>query len=164
MAAPSGTQQTQPVANPSQAAQSQAQDVDPITKFKQFLLPRLKESLVNLMKIAGQCLYQNAQAVDSSKPADGLQQKFERNLEEFYSICDQIEVNLRLALETNIQMLDSMKYTPVSAAIPKSDGGQVQEGQTVPYPQFLTTLKQQIACAKELHELFSETAKKLLER
>lgn len=62
-----------------------------------------------------------------------------------------------------VQQIDSNKYTPLPVAIPKSDMT-VSEQQSVPYPQFLVTVKQQIACAKDMYEMLNEFTKKLTER
>ncbi|KAL4239003.1 Mediator of RNA polymerase II transcription subunit 29 [Mactra antiquata] len=169
MAAPMG----QPIPNPSMppqvpAPQTQTQtqkesDVDPVVKVKQLLLPRLKESLVTLMKVAGQILKQNSMAEEGHKPTEGLQQMYEKSIEEFYAICDQLEVNLRLALEMQVQQIDSSKYTPLPVSIPKSDLT-LSEQQSVPYPQFLVTVKQQISCAKDMYEMLNEFIKKLNEK
>ncbi|XP_030825561.1 LOW QUALITY PROTEIN: mediator of RNA polymerase II transcription subunit 29 [Camarhynchus parvulus] len=44
---------------PAQAATAQAQDFDPVQRFR-LLLPQLKESLQTLMKVAAQNLVQNS--------------------------------------------------------------------------------------------------------
>ncbi|XP_045187266.2 mediator of RNA polymerase II transcription subunit 29-like [Mercenaria mercenaria] len=167
MAAPMGQQSANPSAPPQNpAAQVQAQkeaEVDPIIKIKQLLLPRLKESLVALMKVAGQILHQNSMSEEGHKLQEGLQQVYEKSIEEFYAICDQLEVNLRLALEMQAQQIDSNKYTPLPVTIPKSDMT-MSEQQSVPYPQFLVTVKHQITCAKDMYEMLNEFTKKLTER
>lgn len=144
---------------PPQAQQQQQAD-DPIYKFN-LLIPRLKESLVNLMKIAGQSLHENAMTDDGVKTTESQQQqRFEKNLEEFYSVCDHIEINLRLALENVQQNADSAKYTPFVVNVP-GENIQAPEGQTVQYSTYLSTVKTQISCAKEIHDLLMESAKKL---
>ncbi|XP_064601015.1 mediator of RNA polymerase II transcription subunit 29-like [Liolophura sinensis] len=160
-----GVPQTTGVAQSSQIQQS-AIDVDPIAKF-QLLLPTLKHSLVNLMKISSQVLQQNGftdggRGKLSESPSP--QQKFEKSLEEFYSICDQIEVNLRLALETHCEIADSVKNTPVPLHGQKLDSTVSHDGQTSQsglYSQYLTIVQAQINCAKELHEMLTESARKL---
>lgn len=170
MAAPM-SQSTQPAINPAippeshpQPSQSQAQtDIDPVAKVKILLLPRLKDSLVSLMKVAGQILHQNSLSEEGQKAQEGLQQMFEKSLEDFYCICDQLEINLRLALEMHLQQSDSSKFSPLPVAIPKSDG-QVTDQQSAPYPQFLMSVKQQISCAKELYTMLTEFTNKLTDR
>lgn len=163
MAAPMGQLPPNPSMPPQvPSAQSQAQkdvEVDPIIRMKQLLLPRLKESLVALMKVAGQILHQNSMTEEGHKAQEGFQQR----LEEFYGICDQMEVNLRLALEMQAQQIDSNKYTPLPVMLPKSDMTMTEQ-QSVPYPQFLITVKQQISCAKDMYEMLNDFTKKLTER
>ncbi|CAC5381885.1 mediator of RNA polymerase II transcription subunit 29-like [Mytilus californianus] len=127
------------------------------------LIPQLRESLANLMKIAGQLLHQNATTDDSLKSIEGQQQRLERTLEEFYSICDQLEVNLRLNLESVQQNADSSKFLPLQVNVPK-DNNQLPEGQSLQYSQYLQITKQQISCAKEVHDLLLKFSKKVTDR
>ena len=69
----------------------------------------------------------------------------------------------RLALEMHLQHNDSNKYSPLPVAIPKSDG-QLADQQSIPYPQFLVAVKQQISCAKELYTMLTEFTSKLTDR
>ena len=59
------------------------------------------------------------------------------------------------------QQSDSTKYTPLPVSIPKHDAS-IAEHQSVPYPQYFITVKQQIACAKDMYELLTEFTKKLM--
>ncbi|XP_046364344.1 mediator of RNA polymerase II transcription subunit 29-like [Haliotis cracherodii] len=149
-------QQPQPPQPPQQPT-----DVDPVAKFKSLLLPRLKESLATLFKVAGQAFNQNAQQDSGFKPAEGHQQKFEKSLEEFYGVCDQVEVSLRLALESQSQVSDSNKFTPQPVLQAKGDTPPT-EGQL--YPNYLATIRSQITCAKEVHDMLHECVRKLSER
>ncbi|XP_052272418.1 mediator of RNA polymerase II transcription subunit 29-like [Dreissena polymorpha] len=139
-------------------------EIDPIVKVKQALLPRLKESIVNLMNISGKILRQNVMSEENYKPAETIQQMYERSMEDFYSLCDQVESNLRLALEMQAQQLDSTKYTPAPVHIPKSTDSMGISEQSIPYPQFLVTVKQQITYAKDMFEILAEFTKNFSER
>lgn len=66
----------------------------------------------------------------------------------------------RLALENVQQNSDSAKYTPFVVNVP-GENIQAPEGQTVQYSTYLSTVKNQISCAKEIHDLLMESAKKL---
>ncbi|XP_074662156.1 mediator of RNA polymerase II transcription subunit 29-like [Tubulanus polymorphus] len=142
----------------AQQQQQQVAEVDPVIKVR-LLIPRLKESLSNLMKIAAQNFHHNAQ-VDNCSKSEAPLQRFDKSLEEFYSMCDQIEINLRLAVECNNLNTDSMKNTPVPVHSGKQDlpppGQEMQS-----YPQFIGTIKQQISCAKEIHDSLLDCAKKI---
>ena len=43
-----------------------------------------------------------------------LQGKFESNLEDFYAICDQIELNLKSAIDCIQQTGSSNRYMPIT--------------------------------------------------
>lgn len=58
------------------------------------LIPQLKESLQTLMKVAAQNLIQNTNIDNGQKSSDGPIQRFDKCLEEFYALCDQLELCL----------------------------------------------------------------------
>ncbi|KAK3092795.1 hypothetical protein FSP39_007293 [Pinctada imbricata] len=159
-------------ATPSTASnQSQQQaDLDPVVRFK-LLIPRLKESLVNLMRISGQSLHKGSMAEEPQSTSD-TQQKFEKALEEFYSVCDQVEVNLyalrnvfqRLALENTQQTGDLAKYMPFTVNIPNDEGKLPAQGNILQYPQYMALVKQQINCAKEVHDMLVECSRKISDK
>nr|KAF6289977.1 mediator complex subunit 29 [Pipistrellus kuhlii] len=77
--------------------QQQQQDFDPVQRYK-MLIPQLKESLQTLMKVAAQNLIQNTNIDNGQKSSDGPIQRFDKCLEEFYALCDQLELCLYLAV------------------------------------------------------------------
>ncbi|XP_061231943.1 mediator of RNA polymerase II transcription subunit 29 [Neopsephotus bourkii] len=140
------------------AAQAQAQDVDPGQRLR-VLLPQLKESLATLMKVAAQNLVQNSSIDNGQKSAEGPLQRFDKSLEEFYALCDQLELCLRLAHECLSQSFDSAKHAPgLVPAAPKGEGG---PGEPLPYTQYLPLIKAQIAGAKDIHNALLEGANKI---
>ncbi|XP_074932460.1 mediator of RNA polymerase II transcription subunit 29-like [Phalacrocorax aristotelis] len=143
---------------PAQVAAAQAQDFDPVQRFR-LLIPQLKESLQTLMKVAAQNLVQNSSIDNGQKSADGVLQRFDKSLEEFYALCDQLELCLRLAHECLSQSFDSAKHAPALVpAAPKGEGG---AGETLPYTQYLPLIKAQIAGAKDIHNALLEGANKI---
>ncbi|XP_059689166.1 mediator of RNA polymerase II transcription subunit 29 [Gavia stellata] len=143
---------------PAQVAAAQAQDFDPVQRFR-LLIPQLKESLQTLMKVAAQNLVQNSNIDNGQKSADGALQRFDKSLEEFYALCDQLELCLRLAHECLSQSFDSAKHAPALVpAAPKGEGG---AGETLPYTQYLPLIKAQIAGAKDIHNALLEGANKI---
>ncbi|XP_073741492.1 mediator of RNA polymerase II transcription subunit 29 isoform X2 [Callorhinus ursinus] len=95
---PGPQQQAQPPAQlvgpaPSGLLQQQQQDFDPVQRYK-MLIPQLKESLQTLMKVAAQNLIQNTNIDNGQKSSDGPIQRFDKCLEEFYALCDQLELCL----------------------------------------------------------------------
>ncbi|XP_014749132.1 PREDICTED: mediator of RNA polymerase II transcription subunit 29 [Sturnus vulgaris] len=154
---PPGT--AQGPALPAQAAAAQAQDFDPVQRFR-LLLPQLKESLQTLMKVAAQNLVQNSSIDNGQKSADGVLQRFDKSLEEFYALCDQLELCLRLAHECLSQSFDSAKHAPALVpAAPKGEGG--PGGESLPYTQYLPLIKAQIAGAKDIHNALLEGTNKI---
>ncbi|KAL8564287.1 hypothetical protein ACOMHN_050898 [Nucella lapillus] len=157
-------QQTTGVQQQAQPQQQQG-DPDPISRFKA-LLPRLRESVATLFKDSAYLLRQNASHDSGSQP-DSLprdrMEKFERRLEDVFSLIDQIEMSLRLGLELHHQALDSLRNTPQSVIISKPEPSVSQpDGQS--YAQYLTTMRQQISFAKELHDMLNEAGDKLHEK
>lgn len=134
-------------------------DIDPISKFR-MMLPRLRESLINLIKISAQAFRQNAN-VDIGSKVSGensmmMQARFERNLEDLFALCDQMEVNLRLALETGSQILDGARFTPIPMITNKTDS---HDGQSQSYLQYQATVRAQITTAKEIHDILKRPEK-----
>ena len=150
----------QPQQLPPQAqAQVPQGDIDPVSKFR-MMLPRLRESLMHLIKISAQAFRQNAN-VDIGSKVSGessmmMQSKFERSLEDLFALCDQMEVNLRLALETGSQILDGARFTPIPMITNKTDS---HDGQSQSYLQYQATVRAQITTAKEIHDILKRPEK-----
>ncbi|KAG5887428.1 hypothetical protein JTB14_024627 [Gonioctena quinquepunctata] len=104
--------QQQAVQQQIQQQQAQQQPLDNISKIKSLIGP-LRESLSNTIKTAAQTLNQNSQ-VDAGiqKGVDVQIPRFDKNLEEFYSICDQIELHLKTSLKCLSQQESSNRYLP----------------------------------------------------
>ncbi|XP_027711043.1 mediator of RNA polymerase II transcription subunit 29 isoform X2 [Vombatus ursinus] len=146
-----------------QAAQSgllqqQQQDFDPVQRYK-LLIPQLKESLQNLMKVAAQNLVQNTNIDNGQKSSEGGLQRFDKSLEEFYALCDQLELCLRLAYECLSQSYDSAKHSPT--LVPTATKPDAVQAESLPYPQYLSMIKAQISCAKDIHNALLECSNKV---
>lgn len=146
--------------NNQQIQQIQQDVIDPITKFK-LLIPRLKDSLQKMMNQAAHVLNQNA-LMDSCtvRSADVQVQKFDKSLEDFYAICDQIEINLRLAIEVVSQNLDAQRHTPM----PVQPQAAQQNPDAIPYQHYINQIRLQLASARELHDLLIDCARKITEK
>lgn len=72
----------------------------------------------------------------------------------------------RLAIESYNQTLDSAKNTPlpVQGRSGKMEAPQPGAPEPQAYSQYLTTVKAQINCHKEIHDILVESAKKLAEK
>ncbi|XP_069063023.1 mediator of RNA polymerase II transcription subunit 29 [Pleurodeles waltl] len=136
----------------------QLQDFDPVQKYR-LLIPQLKESLQSLMKIAANNLIQNTNIDNGQKSGDGPIQRFDKSLEEFYGLCDQLELCLRLAYECLSQSFDSAKHSPT--LVPTATKPDAVQTESLPYTQYLSMIKSQISCAKDIHNALLECSKKI---
>ncbi|CAJ0941323.1 unnamed protein product [Ranitomeya imitator] len=137
----------------------QQQDFDPVQRYR-MLIPQLKESLQNLMKIAALNLAQNTNIDNGQKIGDGGVQRFDKSLEEFYALCDQLELCLRLAYECLSQSYDSAKHSPT--LVPTATKPDAVQTESLPYTQYLGMIKSQISCAKDIHNALLECSKKIM--
>ncbi|XP_038623295.1 mediator of RNA polymerase II transcription subunit 29 isoform X1 [Tachyglossus aculeatus] len=154
-------------AAPGGLQQQQQQDFDPVQRYK-LLIPQLKESLQNLMKVAAQNLVQNTNIdngqMSSASPcgrksSDGALQRFDKSLEEFYALCDQLELCLRLAYECLSQSYDSTKHSPT--LVPTATKPDAVQAESLPYTQYLSMIKAQISCAKDIHNALLDCSNKI---
>ncbi|XP_053176979.1 mediator of RNA polymerase II transcription subunit 29 isoform X1 [Scomber japonicus] len=155
-----GLQQSASLQQQQQQQLSQQQDFDPVHRFK-MLIPQLKESLQNLMKIASLNLAHNT-SIDNgmfSKSSDTTVQRFDKSLEEFYALCDQLELCLRLAYECLSQSIDSAKHSP--NLVPTATKPDTVQTESMSYAQYLCMIKSQISCAKDIHNALLECSKKI---
>ncbi|XP_034648063.1 mediator of RNA polymerase II transcription subunit 29 isoform X1 [Trachemys scripta elegans] len=113
----------------------------------------------NLMKIAAQNLIQNTNIDNGQKSNDGLVQRFDKSLEEFYALCDQLELCLRLAYECLSQSFDSTKHSP--NLVPTATKPDAVQTESLPYTQYLSMIKSQISCAKDIHNALLECSNKI---
>ncbi|XP_072126211.1 mediator of RNA polymerase II transcription subunit 29 [Mobula birostris] len=147
----------QPALAQQQQQQAQQQD-DPVAKFK-LLIPQLKDSLQNLMRIAAQNLSQNTTIDNGQKSSDTALQRFDKSLEEFYALCDQVELCLRLAFECLSQSIDSAKHSP--NLVPTATKPDTVQTESLSYTQYLSMIKSQISCAKDIHNALLECSKRI---
>ncbi|XP_066518561.1 mediator of RNA polymerase II transcription subunit 29 isoform X1 [Hoplias malabaricus] len=155
-----------------QQQQQQQQDFDPVHRFK-MLIPQLKESLQslaesfgaaagtiqNVMSIASQNFVHNTSIDNGVKSNDGTVQRFDKSLEEFYALCDQLELCLRLAHECLSQSIDSAKHSP--NLVPTATKPDTVQTESLSYSQYLSMIKSQISCAKDIHNALLECSKKI---
>lgn len=140
----------------SQGGATQPPTQDRIIKFKQ-LLPQLKECLVDLISVARQNFAANATIDNLEKTVDTSRlPRFDKALEQFYAICNQIEENLSLANDQIAQTIFSMQYTPLTASQMKDNTN------TQVYSNYISTVKQQLAYAKEIQNMLMETSNRIL--
>ncbi|XP_034081462.1 mediator of RNA polymerase II transcription subunit 29 isoform X1 [Gymnodraco acuticeps] len=153
-----GLQQQASLQQQQQQLLSQQQDFDPVHRFK-MLIPQLKESLQNVMKIASLNLAHNTTIDNGIKSSDTTVQRFDKSLEEFYALCDQLELCLRLAYECLSQSIDSAKHSP--NLVPTATKPDTVQTESMSYSQYLGMIKSQISCAKDIHNALLECSKKI---
>ncbi|KAL6434600.1 hypothetical protein ACFW04_006156 [Cataglyphis niger] len=153
-------QQQQQQQQVQQQQQQQTQDkLDNISKVKSLVGP-LRESLGIALKTAAHTLHQNSLVdVGSMKGIDQPDHRFNKHMEEFYSICDQIELHLKTSVECLSQNNSSLRYLPMSVITNRSDTVSTQEGPALSYPQFLMTVRAQVAYARDIHDALMSHAR-----
>lgn len=157
-------QQPQPQQPPPQQ-QQQRQEERLISKAKE-LLPTLKDKWASTSKEAVLKLQSN----NPNATSVYTEGKFESNLEDFLSVCDQIELNLKSAIDCLGQTSSSMRYMPIPPhpsklePTPNTNQPQPQQPEFLTYTQYLATCKQQVGHAEEVKRLLAQSAKDVVER
>ncbi|XP_783567.1 mediator of RNA polymerase II transcription subunit 29 [Strongylocentrotus purpuratus] len=156
-----GTQGQQPPQQQAAAShhhQQQHQEHDAIAKVKMTVV-LLKEALRNLMKISAQAFAHSATIDNTTKTSDEIAARFDKSLEEFYSLCDQLELSLRLAYDCTTQFMDGARYTPVPLV--HSHKPDMMPTEALTYGQYISTVKAQIQCASDVHTALLDCCQKL---
>ena len=140
--------------------QQPQEKLDNISKLKSLILP-LRESLSQTLKTAAQALHQNS-LIDagSTKGVDAIIPRFDKNLEEFYSICDQIELHLRTSIECVNQGASSQRYLPCPVTPTRTEPMGYQDN-TITYPHYLATVRAQVSYADENRKSLTATAQNI---
>lgn len=155
--------------NPQSAGQSSSQQTsqqdiqlrfDNVARVR-MLVGSLKDSLSEVVRVAAMNIYHTA-AVDNGVRAspDASPQRLDKALEEFFNICNQIEFNLKTIQECVLQEKGSQHYLPIPVHPNKQEPSGPQDT-AMSYSQFLSTIGSQVAFAKELQEILSESASQL---
>lgn len=113
----------------------------------------VKENLAVVMKSANAAISQNSEVDLGTKSVEGSSNKLEKSLEDFYHACDQLKLNLEVMRETEKQAQLSMKYTP---RLVQNNSKSDNTTGTQTYTDYLSTVRTQIATAKELKDILSE--------
>ncbi|KAJ8925036.1 hypothetical protein NQ315_001207 [Exocentrus adspersus] len=138
----------------------QQQPLDNISKVKS-LIGQLRESLSTTIKTAAQTLNQNSQIdIGSQKGMDVQIPRFDKNLEEFYSICDQIELHLKTSIKCLNQQESSNRFLHLPVATTRSESLGLNDT-TLTYPQFLATASAQVSYTKEIHDTLVAAAQNI---
>ncbi|UXI17052.1 mitogen-activated protein kinase 14B-like [Sarcoptes scabiei] len=130
------------------------------------LVSSLRDSLRNFFNISSLNIDYHIQLVNFNKNLDHPP-KLEKSLEDILALCNQIELCLRTILECAIQYRDSQNYLPFQVTTDYNQNPEVPP-QTLndpsnpkSYTQYLYVLKKQIAYAKSIYEILSESTKQI---
>lgn len=82
--------------------------------------------------------------------------RFDKQLEEFYSICDQIELNLQTAISCASQVSTSQKHVPTQVSVMRQEPGISQE--VISYPTYVSIAKNQVSYVKDVIDALSDAA------
>uniref|UniRef100_A0A0K8RGP9 Mediator of RNA polymerase II transcription subunit 29 n=1 Tax=Ixodes ricinus TaxID=34613 RepID=A0A0K8RGP9_IXORI len=135
---------------------------DNVAKVKA-LVWSLKAALSSLVRVAATNIYHTA-AVDngvrSNSSDESAPPRLDKSLEDFFSICNQIELNLRTIQECALQLRDSHQYLPVPVVATKPEPSTAQDG-TLSYSQYINTIRAQVSFAKAVQDVLNEGARKI---
>ncbi|XP_067942771.1 mediator of RNA polymerase II transcription subunit 29-like [Watersipora subatra] len=120
---------------------------------------KAREILTELLKKATVLLQENAKHPGNQKDAQRL--RFEKGLEDVFSVLDQIETNLKLAIQWHSQSLDSRKQVGLPIASRKTDEAQIPPQKCIQLQEYMTVVKVQIQAAKDLHDLITDMENRL---
>ncbi|XP_063233783.1 mediator of RNA polymerase II transcription subunit 29 [Bacillus rossius redtenbacheri] len=158
---PQGTPQQPPTMQQSQQMSQPPDKLDNISKIKSLVGP-LRDTLAITLKSASQAIHQNSLIdVGSSKGVDIPTIRFDKHTEEFYSICDQIELHLKTSIECMNQGSSSQRYLPSAVVPTRTEPLPGQDQATLTYPQYLGTVRSQVAYAKEVHDTLVAAAQNI---
>ncbi|RWS13811.1 mediator of RNA polymerase II transcription subunit 29-like protein [Dinothrombium tinctorium] len=169
---PQSVQQSVAQSVPQSVSQSQSQSqmasnetrFDHIAKVRS-LVWSLKESLANLMKITAANINHNSQIDCGLKTNEDKVARFDKALEEFFALCNQIESLLKTINECAVQHKDSQKYLQFNVSTLKTEVSGTVEATgpdaTISYSQYISTIKSQIHFAKSVQEALIDGAKRI---
>jgi len=143
--------------NPSQQQinqqQQQRRTEDHVTKVRELVSGPLKAKWQETLRHASEKINNTTViAASAGVPVPpNNSTSFESSLEDFFSVCDQIEANLRTALEIHVQSSSSLRYMTIPPAPNRVDltGSQQANPDGLSYQQYLQTAKQQAQFTSE---------------
>ncbi|XKL66631.1 hypothetical protein PGB90_010051 [Kerria lacca] len=133
---------------------SQQDKIDIIPRVK-FLTTQLQEVLNNTTRTAAQAIHVGNLVDSGSLKASDTQNplRFDKSIEEFFAVCDQIENNLKTGIESYQQGSSSARYLSLPVLPTRVEPGPVPEGNAISYLQYLNSVRSQITYLKEIHDL-----------
>ena len=135
-----------------QQQQSQGQEDKLVAKAKELIGPLKEKWAATLKEGANKLNHANNGATPSQEG------QFESNLEDFYAICDQIELNLKSAIDCLEQMGSSTLYMSIAPHPSRYHTGAPGEPEFLSYPQYISTARQQVKFSGEVRQLLAQAA------
>ncbi len=160
-------QQQQLVQQQQQAQQQQQQQQRPQAQ-EDKLVAKAKEEVTKLKEKWSETLRAAALKVQLESDCQAVTggsaeaAKFESHLEDFYAICDQIELNIRTAIDCLNQTASSTRYMPIPPNPRHLDASSNQQ-EFLSYPQYIATSKNQVQFANDVRQLLSQAARDVLD-
>ncbi|KAK7591136.1 hypothetical protein V9T40_002749 [Parthenolecanium corni] len=118
------------------------------------LTAQLQEILNNTTRTAAQAIHignlidsGSLKHIDTTNPP-----RFDKCIEDFYAVCDQIENNLKTAIESHQQGACSGRYLGLPVIPTRLEPGPIEPNH-ISYPQYLNSTRSQISYLKEVHDL-----------
>jgi len=117
------------------------------------------------MRVSASNIQHNSQIDSGLKTSEESVARFDKALEDFFSICNQIELHLKTILECAVQARDSQMYLPFPVSSAKTDNvvdpnSNIGDN-SISYNQYLITIKSQVNFAKTVHDMLIEGAKRI---
>ena len=84
--------------------------------------------------------------------------RFDKQLEEFYSICDQIELNLQAAIGCASQVSSSQRHIPSQVSVRQEA---VMNQDIISYPNYVGVAKTQVSYVKDVIDTLNDAAQNL---
>jgi len=111
------------------------------------LVPALRDKWATSMREGGQALLQNT-VIEVGGRTENTQNKFEAGVEDFHSSLDQMELNLKCALETTGQSQSSSRYMLGNLS----------------YHQYIATAKQQVTFTNQIKDMLRSSAQDIVDQ
>jgi len=150
--------------------QHQRQEDRYVTKVRELVAGPLKAKWQETLKEAGNKIYLNGlldTATGTPNPVEGT--AFESSLEDFFATCDQIEANLKTAIEVHNISSASHRYMTIQPVPSKLDLNATPAGNPVnanpdflSYPQYIQTAKHQVQFANDMKQQLNQAANEVV--
>ena len=149
-----------------QQQRPQPQEDRYVSKVRELVGGPLKDKWQETLKEASNKLLLNGiqdSGTGTPKSVDGT--AFESSLEDFFAICDQVEANLKTAIEVHHVSSASHRYMTIMPCPSKLDLNTPPPGnpanvnpEFLSYPQYIQTAKHQVKFANDMRQQLSQAA------